>query len=198
MRFKILALTLLTVSMASALSGCGNKNGGGAGPEPVPQGPVLPEQVTESDFRGKPGNFGGTWRGECVIQVGSHRSQECTLTLKIRQERGLIDITQDVRATFPGGDPDRSRSREVFTYQANQIRGREGRNGAIGPKVLTIVTPPQASNNGASVRTTLRKTGPGQAVMVTEQLLGNERAMVRAELKAVGRPLPRARSSSRN
>jgi hypothetical protein len=192
MRFKIMILTLTTMALAA----CGNKGGSSEAP-PTPT-PILPEQVSEADLRGKPSSFAGTWRGDCVIEVGPHRSTSCALILKIRQDRGVLDITQDVRATFEGTGEQREPSREVFTYRGNQIQGREGRSGAIGSKALTIITPPSASNNGSMVRTTMRKTGPGTAVLTTDSLLNGERATVRAELRAVGRPLPRARSSSRN
>ncbi len=194
MRLHILNLSVL-VAVVVAFSGCGNKGGGG---EPAPQGPVLPDQISEQEFQGRPGTFSGTWRGDCVIEVGPQRSTSCTLTLRIKQQPGLIDITQEVSAGFGGGQAERSKSREVFTYSRNQIRGREGRSGAIGPRVLTVVTPPEASNNGSAVRTTLRKTGPNTAQLMVDSLLQGNRATVRADLRSVTRQLPRARSTSRN
>lgn len=187
MRLKIL---VLMVSVA-ALSGCGNKGAGG-GEAPAPAGPALPTHVQPDSFSGRPGSFSGVWRGACVVAAEGRQSSSCTMTVRIVQENGLLDVTTESRFVYMGVAQRSPQKREVFTISGNAITGREGRHGLIGPEVLTLVSAPTAT------RYTFVKARRGRLNATLESVTPQLRVLVTAELKNAGRTLPRARTSPRN
>lgn len=179
--------------MTTAFVGCGNK-GSGQGPEVAPVAPALPGTVQPSAFSGRPGQFTGVWRGDCVVESQGYKSERCVLVISIAQH-GILDVTMDVRYTF-AGQVAADKHREVYTVTGNQITGRNGRQGLIGPEIFTLISPPSNARQGMA-RYTFAKTAPRRMTLTMEANMPQYSVLLRGELRG-SRPIPRSRPNSRN
>lgn len=193
MRLQLLALSMI---MSAALVGCGNKNNGSGPDLRAPAAPGLPGQVTPSAFSGRPGQFSGVYRGDCVVESQGYKSDSCSIVLAIAQEQGLLDVTMDIRYSF-AGQVEKNKRREVYTISGNRIIGRNGREGLIGPEIFTLVSPPSNARQGGMARYTFAKTGQRRLTVTMEANMPQYSVVLHGELRG-SRPIPRSRNNSRN
>lgn len=188
MRLKFLALTIAT----TALVGCGNK--GNSGGE-APAAPALPPTVTPEQFDGPPGDFSGTWRGDCVVESQGQTSQDCSMVVTIKQRRTRLEVAMSHRYTF-GGYRESDKNAQTYTVRGNRLVGVGGREGRIGPKVLTLVSAPPSQAQPGYVRLTFVKEGERRLKAVMEAATPQYSARMTGDLRTA-RPIPRARVSPR-